>query len=161
MFIVMMDKSTLLDYINGRTNATEADAVRKWANESPENMACLESLMNDVAMSCHEMVAEEEYMSFLKQANKRNRQTWKSIRTVAAAVVLPSNFPFELLNDSKKLNEEKRLKAEAVIKDKAIAYAISVISHEEIDRINILQASLLGMKKSYEKVKAEYKGINK
>lgn len=72
---------------------------------------------------------------------------------VAAAVVLPSDFPFELLNDSKKLNEANRLKAEAVIKEKAVAYAISVISHEEIDRINILQASLLGMKKSYEKVK--------
>lgn len=84
----MMDKSTLLDYINGRTDAAEADAVRKWANESPENMACLESLMNDVAMSCHEMAAEEEYMSFLKQANKRKYPIWKTIGSVAAAVVV-------------------------------------------------------------------------
>lgn len=74
---------------------------------------------------------------------------------VAAAVVLPDDFPLDLLNDSKKLNEESRLKAEKVIKDKAVAYAVVAISHEEIDRINILQASLLGMKKSYEIVKSK------
>ena len=67
---------------------------------------------------------------------------------VAAAVVLPPTFPFEILNDSKKLSEEKRLNAEKIIKEKAI-YAITFISEKEIDEINILNASLLAMKKSY------------
>ena len=72
---------------------------------------------------------------------------------VAAAVILPDDFPIDLLNDSKKLTEAKRLEAEKIIREKAIAYAISIIDNNEIDRINILQASLLGMKRSYEEVK--------
>ena len=71
---------------------------------------------------------------------------------VAAAVVLPKDFPINLLNDSKKMNEKARLEAETIIKEKAIAYSISVIDHETIDKINILKASLLGMKNSYEAV---------
>lgn len=72
---------------------------------------------------------------------------------VAACVVLPDDFPFDLLNDSKKLDEKKRIDAESVIKEKAIAYDVVVISHEIIDKINILQASLLGMKNAYLGVK--------
>lgn len=72
---------------------------------------------------------------------------------VAAAVVLPEDFPLNLLNDSKKLDEKKRLEAEKVIKEKAVAYEVVVISNEIIDKINILQASLLAMKNAYLKVK--------
>lgn len=70
----------------------------------------------------------------------------------AAAVVLPKNFPFEILNDSKKMSEKQRLFAEQVIKKEAIAWAVSFCTHKEIDEINILNASLLAMKKAYEKV---------
>ena len=70
----------------------------------------------------------------------------------AACVVLPDDFPFEILDDSKKLSEKKRYEAEIVIKEKSIAWAITFVSHKEIDRINILNASLLAMKKSFEKV---------
>ncbi len=70
---------------------------------------------------------------------------------VAAAVVLPKDFPIEILNDSKKLSEKKRKDAEKVIKEKAI-YSIKFISHEEIDEINILQASLKGMAEAYKEV---------
>lgn len=72
---------------------------------------------------------------------------------VAACVVLPDDFPIEILNDSKKLDEKKRLEAETLIKQKAVAYEVVVISHGTIDKINILQASLLGMKNAYMKVK--------
>lgn len=72
---------------------------------------------------------------------------------VAAAVVLPEDFPIELLNDSKKLTEKHRIDIEPIIKEKAIAYSVVVISNETIDKINILQASLLGMKKAYENIK--------
>ena len=67
----------------------------------------------------------------------------------AAAVALPSDFPFELLADSKVLSEKKRLQAEIVIKEKAIAWAIAWGTPTEIDKINILNASLLAMKRAY------------
>ena len=67
----------------------------------------------------------------------------------AAAVVLPKDFPFEILDDSKKLSEKRRLEAEPVIKEKAIAWAVAWASPKEIDEINILQASMLAMKRAY------------
>lgn len=67
----------------------------------------------------------------------------------AAAVVLPSDFPKELLADSKKLSEKKRLQAEPVIKEKAIAWAVAWATPKEIDEINILWASMLAMKRAY------------
>ena len=76
---------------------------------------------------------------------------------VAASVVLPQDFPLSLLGDSKKLTEKQRAKAEIVIKQRAIAYSVCVIDNHMIDKINILQASLLGMKKSYEDVKLKTK----
>ena len=72
---------------------------------------------------------------------------------VAAAVVLPRDFPFFMLADSKKMSERKRLEAESVIKEKAIAWATAAVSHKTIDRINILNASLLAMKLAYGKIK--------
>ena len=68
---------------------------------------------------------------------------------VASAVILPDNFPFSILNDSKKLSEKKRALAEKIIKEKA-CWGIGVVSHTVIDEINILEASLLAMKKAYE-----------
>ena len=70
----------------------------------------------------------------------------------AAAVVLPDDFPFDILADSKALSEKKRLAAEPVIKEKAIAWAVSWASPREIDEINILWASMLAMKRAFEKV---------
>lgn len=67
----------------------------------------------------------------------------------AAAVILPEDFPVELLNDSKKLSEKKRLAAEAVIKEKA-CWGIAFVDHKKIDEINILEASMLAMKKAFE-----------
>ncbi len=66
----------------------------------------------------------------------------------AGAVILPPDFPFELLNDSKKLSPKKREKAEVIIKEKAL-WGIGIIDHRKIDEINILQASLLAMKTAY------------
>ena len=71
---------------------------------------------------------------------------------VAAAVILPEGFPLDILDDSKKLSERKRKEAERVIKEKAI-WAVASVSHKDIDRINILNASMLAMRKAYEKVR--------
>lgn len=66
----------------------------------------------------------------------------------AAAVILPFDFYNELLNDSKQLSERKRMLLMPLIKDQAISYGICHISHQEIDQINILNASILGMHRS-------------
>lgn len=77
---------------------------------------------------------------------------------VAAAVILPRNIEIEGLNDSKKLTEKKREKLFDIIKDKAIAYAIAEASPAEIDEINILNASMLAMRRAVAalQVKADF-----
>ncbi len=69
---------------------------------------------------------------------------------VSAAVVLPENFDVPGINDSKKLSEKKREALFPVIQTQAVAFGIGIADHEEIDRINILQASLLSMKRAVE-----------
>jgi ribonuclease HII len=68
----------------------------------------------------------------------------------AAAVILPQGLIIECLNDSKKLTEKKRDKLFDVIKENAISYGIASVSAEEIDEINILNASMLAMRRAAE-----------
>lgn len=63
----------------------------------------------------------------------------------AAAVILPKTFRHPYLNDSKQLSVEQREKLRPIIEQKAVAWAVASISHEEIDRINILQATFKAM----------------
>ena len=79
---------------------------------------------------------------------------------VAACVVIGPDFKIDsdelkLVADSKKLSAKNREKLFSVIKEKALAVEISVISHTVIDRINILQASLMAMKKAVEACKTQ------
>ena len=67
---------------------------------------------------------------------------------VAAAVVLPKNFTHPLLDDSKKLSEKQRQILRPIIEENALAFGIGVVDEKEIDKINILQASILAMHKS-------------
>ena len=67
---------------------------------------------------------------------------------VSAAVVLPETFNAPGIDDSKKLSEKKRETLFPLIQAQAIAFGIGMADHEEIDRINILQASLLSMKRA-------------
>lgn len=70
----------------------------------------------------------------------------------AAAVILDKGRPVQGLADSKKLSEKKREGLAAEIKDRALAWAIALADAEEIDRINILQASLLAMRRAVERL---------
>ncbi len=63
----------------------------------------------------------------------------------AAAVILPEDFTNELLNDSKQLTEKQRYALRPVIEEQAIAWAVGIVSAQEIDKINILNASFLAM----------------
>ncbi|MCS4436382.1 ribonuclease HII [Aquiflexum gelatinilyticum] len=74
---------------------------------------------------------------------------------VAAAVILPSEFVNEFVNDSKKLTKSNRQSLVAAIKSEAIAWAIAEASVEEIDRINILHASFLAMSRAVEQLKIQ------
>ena len=67
---------------------------------------------------------------------------------VAAAVILPKDYHLPGLTDSKKLSQSKRQQLEQMIKDQALAWAVAEASAEEIDQINILQASMLAMRRS-------------
>lgn len=77
---------------------------------------------------------------------------------VAAAVILPKDTVIEGLDDSKKLTEKKREMLFDIIKEKAIAYAIAEATPEEIDEINILNASMLAMRRAVDKlrIKADF-----
>ena len=66
----------------------------------------------------------------------------------AAAVILPKGLELPGLNDSKKLTDKKRRELFPIIKEQAIAYGIGFASHEEIDEINILQATYLAMERA-------------
>lgn len=71
----------------------------------------------------------------------------------AAAVILPHDFRNELLNDSKKLTEKQRYALREVIEREALAWAVGVVTPEEIDRINILNASFLAMHRAIDQLK--------
>ncbi len=71
----------------------------------------------------------------------------------AAAVILPKSFRHPMLNDSKKLSAKQRAILAPIIKQEAVSFGISHVSPNEIDRINILQASILAMHKSIAKLK--------
>lgn len=63
----------------------------------------------------------------------------------SAAVILPKNFKNKILNDSKQLNEKQRMELRAVIEKEAVAYSVGQINETEIDKINILKASIKAM----------------
>lgn len=73
----------------------------------------------------------------------------------AAAVILPQNFKNELLNDSKQLSHKKRCLLKPFIEISATCFAVAHVFQEEIDAINILNASILAMHKSIEKLNPE------
>ncbi|MBE6301569.1 MAG: ribonuclease HII [Parabacteroides distasonis] len=70
----------------------------------------------------------------------------------AAAVILPPDFYNEDLNDSKQLSEKKRYALRPIIEREAIAWAVGVVTPEEIDKINILKASFLAMHRAIEQL---------
>lgn len=71
----------------------------------------------------------------------------------AAAVILPPDFQDERLNDSKQLTEKQRYALREVIEREAVAWAIGIVSPEEIDQINILNASFLAMHRAIDQLK--------
>lgn len=71
----------------------------------------------------------------------------------AAAVILPDDFKNELLNDSKQLNEKNRYQLRGIIEQQALDYAVAMVDNYEIDKINILNASIKAMHLALSKLK--------
>ena len=71
----------------------------------------------------------------------------------AAAVILPKDFECEELNDSKQLTEKERYKLRPLIEERALAWAVGIVDHKEIDKINILNASFLAMQRAVASLK--------
>ncbi len=70
----------------------------------------------------------------------------------AASVILPKNFSHSILTDSKLLSENNRFLLRDIIQNEALAFAVAEVDHEEIDRINILNASFLAMHKALDQL---------
>lgn len=77
----------------------------------------------------------------------------------AAAVILPSDYQNELLNDSKKLTAKKRFALREEIERDAIAWAVGIVTPEEIDKINILNASFLAMHRALDQLKVRPEAV--
>ena len=71
----------------------------------------------------------------------------------AAAVILPPHFENEILNDSKMLTEKQRFELRPIIENEALAWAVEAVSNDEIDEVNILNASFLAMNRAVQKLK--------
>mgnify|MGYP001824170898 FL=1 len=71
----------------------------------------------------------------------------------AAAIILPDHFKNEILNDSKLLSEKNRKHLRQILESEAITFGVAHIDHKEIDKINILNASILAMHESITKLK--------
>ena len=77
----------------------------------------------------------------------------------AAAVILPEDYQNELLNDSKQLTEKKRYQLREIIECDAVAWAVGIVTPEEIDKINILNASILAMHRALDQLKVRPEAI--
>lgn len=77
----------------------------------------------------------------------------------AAAVILPDDFYHPLLNDSKQLTEKSREKLRPIIEQEAVAWCVATVSAQEIDEINILNASILAMHRALDGLDVTPSGI--
>lgn len=77
----------------------------------------------------------------------------------AAAVILPENYQNELLNDSKQLTEKRRYQLREIIEKDAVAWAVGIVTPDEIDRINILNASILAMHRALDQLKVRPEAV--
>ena len=77
----------------------------------------------------------------------------------AAAVILPDSYENALLNDSKQLTEKRRYELREIIERDAVAWAVGIVTPEEIDKINILNASILAMHRALDQLKVRPEAI--
>ncbi|OCA85457.1 ribonuclease HII [Bacillus sp. FJAT-27225] len=118
------------------------ELIRKWKKAKAEELSLKDKFFE---MTAYERKARKEGFRLVAGTDEVGRGPLAGPVT-AAAVILPEDFFLPGLDDSKKLTRKKREEYEEIIKREAISYNICFISAQEIDEINILQASIKAMK---------------
>lgn len=116
-------------------------------------------LASVVCLKCSEMLASHYYEGKIEAGCDEAGRGCLAGSVYAAAVILPDGYQNELLNDSKQLSEKKRYQLREIIERDAIAWAVGIVTPDEIDKINILNASILAMHRALDQLKVRPEAI--
>ena len=108
---------------------------------------------------CSDMLASHYYEGKIEAGCDEAGRGCLAGSVYAAAVILPDGYQNELLNDSKQLSEKKRYQLREIIERDAVAWAVGIVTPDEIDRINILNASILAMHRALDQLKVRPEAI--
>ena len=108
---------------------------------------------------CSDMLASHYYEGKIEAGCDEAGRGCLAGSVYAAAVILPEGYQNELLNDSKQLSEKKRYQLREIIERDAVAWAVGIVTPEEIDKINILNASILAMHRALDQLKVRPEAI--
>ena len=108
---------------------------------------------------CSDMLASHYYEGKIEAGCDEAGRGCLAGSVYAAAVILPEGYQNELLNDSKQLSEKKRYQLREIIERDAVVWAVGIVTPEEIDKINILNASILAMHRALDQLKVRPEAI--
>ena len=112
-----------------------------------------------VCHKCSDMLLSKYYEGKIEAGCDEAGRGCLAGSVYAAAVILPDGYQNELLNDSKQLSEKKRYQLREIIECDAVAWAVGIVTPEEIDKINILNASILAMHRALDQLKVRPEAI--
>ena len=105
------------------------------------------------------MLASHYYTGMIEAGGDEAGRGCLAGSVYAAAVIFPEDYHNEALNDSKQLTDHKRKQLREIIERDALAWAVGIVTAEEIDRINILNASILAMHRALDQLKVRPEAI--
>lgn len=112
-----------------------------------------------VCHKCFDMLLSKFYKGKIEAGCDEAGRGCLAGSVYAAAVILPEGYQNELLNDSKQLSEKKRYQLREIIECDAVAWAVGIVTPDEIDKINILNASILAMHRALDQLKVRPEAI--
>ena len=124
---------------------------------SPRNCTTFASLNKE--QSVHSLLQSHYYDGLIEAGCDEAGRGCLAGSVYAAAVILPPDYQNELLNDSKQLTEKRRYELRPIIERDAIAWAVGIVTPEEIDHINILNASILAMHRALDQLKVQPQAV--
>ena len=124
-------------------------------NKTGDLFGCLPDLL----YFCTQMLLSHYYDGLVEAGCDEAGRGCLAGSVYAAAVILPDNYQNELLNDSKQLTEKKRYQLREIIERDAVAWAVGIVTPEEIDKINILNASILAMHRALDQLKVRPEAV--
>ena len=112
-----------------------------------------------VYLKCSDMLLNKFYEGKIEAGCDEAGRGCLAGSVYAAPVILPEGYQNELLNDSKQLTEKKRYQLREIIERDAVVWAVGIVTPEEIDKINILNASILAMHRALDQLKVRPEAI--